>query len=54
MKVVGTVLGVVGLVVFALVAESHGYGALAGVVQVGALVIGVVYFIKSRSKANRT
>ena len=53
MKVVGTVLGVIGLVVFGLVAESYGYGALSGVVIVGALAIGV-YAIKSRSKTNRT
>jgi hypothetical protein len=52
LKVVGTVLGVIGLVVFALVAESFGYGALSGVVIVGALAIGV-YAIKSRSKTNR-
>jgi hypothetical protein len=53
-KVVGIVLGVIGLVVFGLVAEGYGYGALANVVQAGALAIGVVYAIKSRSKANRT
>ena len=52
--VVGTVLGVIGLVVFGLVAEGHGYGALANVVTVGALAFGVVYAIKSRSKTNRT
>ena len=51
--VLGTVLGVIGLVVFALVVESFGYGALSGVVIVGALAIGV-YVIKSRSKTNRT
>ena len=50
-KVVGTVLGVIGLVVFALVVESF-CGALAGVAVV-ALAIGV-YAIKSRSKTNRT
>jgi hypothetical protein len=48
-KLVGTVLGVIGLVVFSLVAESYGYGALSGVVIVVALAI---YWIKSRS--NRT
>jgi hypothetical protein len=53
-KVVGIVLGVIGLVVFGLVAEGYGYGALANVVTVGALAIGVVYAIKSRSKTNRT
>lgn len=51
-KVVGTVLGVIGLIVFALVAENFG-GALAGVaVVVGALAI--VYAIKSRSMTNRS
>jgi hypothetical protein len=53
LKVVAIVLGVIGLVVFGLVAEGHGYGVLANVVTVGALAIGVVYAIKSRSKANR-
>ena len=52
-KVVGTVLGAIGLVVLALLAESFGYGALSGVVIVGALAIGL-YAIKSRSKTNRT
>ena len=53
-KAVGIVLGVIGLIAFGLVAEGHGYGALANVVTVGALAIGVVYAIKSRSKTNRT
>ena len=53
-KVVGTVLGAIGLIVFGLVAESYGYGDLAGVVVVGALAIGLVYAIKSRSMTNRT
>ena len=48
-KVVGTVLGAIGLVVFALVAESYGYGALSSVVVV--LAIGL-YVIKSR-RSNR-
>ena len=47
-KVVGTVLGAIGLVVFALVAESF-FGALASVVVV--LAIGL-YVIKSR-RSNR-
>ena len=50
-KAIGIVLGVIGLVVFGLVAESYGYGALAVVVQVGALAIGL-YVIKSR-RSNR-
>ncbi|MBX9775345.1 MAG: hypothetical protein K2Y71_13175 [Xanthobacteraceae bacterium] len=53
-KVVGIVLGVIGLVVFSLVAEGYGYGALASVVTLGALALGVVYAMKSRSKTNRT
>ena len=52
-KVVGAVLGAIGLVVFALLAESFGYGALAGVAVVGALAIGL-YAIKSRSMTNRS
>ena len=64
-KIVGTVLGanntlrasdviiVVGMVVFALLAESFGYGALSGIVIGGALAIGL-YAIKSRSNTNRT
>ena len=51
--VVGAVLGAIGLVVFALLAESFGYGALAGVAVVGALAIGL-YAIKSRSMTNRS
>jgi hypothetical protein len=43
----------IGLVVFALLAESFGYGALAGVAVVGALAIGL-YAIKSRSMTNRS
>jgi hypothetical protein len=53
-KVVGIVLGVIGLFVFGLLAESYGYRDLASVgFVVGALAIGV-YAIKSRSKTNRT
>ena len=48
-KVVGTVLGAIGLIVFGLVAESYGYGALATVVTV--LAIGL-YVAKSR-RSNR-
>jgi hypothetical protein len=50
-KVVGIVLGVIGLVVLALVAENF-FGAVAGVAVV-ALAIGL-YAIKSRSTTNRT
>ena len=52
-KVVGTALGAIGLVVFALLAESFGYIALEGVAVVGALAIGV-YAIKSRFMTNRS
>src|SRR6476619_3577891 len=64
-KIVGSVLGanntlrasdviiVFGMVVFALLAESFGYGALSGIVIGGALAIGL-YAIKSRSNTNRT
>ena len=45
--VVGTVLGVIGLVVFALLLESFGYTVLSGVAIAGALALGV-YAIKSR------
>src|SRR4051794_24501384 len=44
--VVGTVLGVIGLVVFALVLESFGYAVLSGVAIAGALALGV-YAVKS-------
>jgi len=47
------VLGVIGLIVFGLVAESFGYGGLATVVVVGALAFGV-YRFKSRSKTGRS
>lgn len=53
-KAVGIVLGVIGLIVFGLVAEGFGYGALSNVVVVGALAIGVVYAIRSRSRNNRS
>ena len=54
LKVVGTVLGAIGLFVCGLVAESFGYGDLAfAAVVLGALALGV-YAFKSRSKTNRT
>ena len=53
MKVIGSVLGVLGLLVLGLVVESYGYGNLAAVgFVVGALAIGV-YVVKSRSRTNR-
>jgi hypothetical protein len=49
-RVVGMVLGVIGLIVFALLAEEA-FG-LAGLAGAGALAIGV-YAIVSRSRTNR-
>ena len=51
--VVGTVLGAIGLVVFALLAEDFGYTALSGVAIAGALAIGV-YAVKSKFMTNRS
>ena len=50
---VGIVLGVIGLVVFALLVESFGYTALSGVAIAGALAMGV-YAIKSKFMTNRS
>ena len=52
-KVVGIVLGVIGLVVFALLLESFGYTALSWVATAGALAIGV-YAVKSKFMTNRS
>ena len=52
-KIIGIVLGVIGLIVLGLVAESHGYGDLAFVVVGGALAIGLVYAIRSKSATKR-
>ena len=51
--VLGTVLGVIGLVVFALLLESFGYTALSWVATAGALAIGV-YAVKSKFMTNRS
>ena len=53
-KIVGTVLGIIDLIVFGLVAESYGYGPLAYVVILGALAAVVVYAVKSRSRNDRS
>ncbi|MGE3988266.1 hypothetical protein [Pseudorhodoplanes sp.] len=53
-KIIGTVLGIIGLLVVGLVAEGLGYGAPAYVVILGALTIGVIYAIRSRYAANRS
>jgi hypothetical protein len=49
-KAVGMVLGIIGLIVVALLAEEH-FG-LAGLAGVGALAIGI-YVVRSRSRTNR-
>ena len=50
-KAVGMVLGIIGLIVVALLAEENfGLAGLAGVV--GALAIGI-YVVRSRSRTNR-
>ena len=54
LKAVAIVLGVIGLVVFGLVAEGYGYGVLANVLTVGALAFGLVYAIRSRSRTDRS
>jgi len=51
--ILGVILGVIGLFVLVLLAESRGYGDLTGVVFVGALVAIVIYAIISRSKTKR-
>ena len=53
-KVVGVVLGIVGLLAFGLVAEAYGYGMFAYAVILGVVAIGVVYAIRSRSAARRS
>ena len=54
MKIIGTVLGIIGLLVLGLLVESYGHGDLAAIgFVVGVLAI-VVYAVKSRSRTNRT
>jgi hypothetical protein len=53
-KVVGMVLGVIGLFALGLVAEGHGYKTLASVGFVAGTLAIVLYAIRSRSKTNRT
>jgi hypothetical protein len=50
--IVGMVLGVIGLVVFALMSAAFGYNALAAGACMGALAISV-YAIKSRATNNQ-
>ncbi len=49
-KIIGTVLGAIGLIVFALWAEGHGYGTLTSIVIAGALIGFCVIRLRSRSK----
>jgi len=48
-RVLGMVLGALGLIVLAALAAALGYGALAGLAGVGALAIGV-YAVKTRKR----
>ena len=50
-KIIGMVLGAIGLFVFAFWAEGHGYGTLSSVVIVAALIGFGFYAIRSRSKS---
>jgi hypothetical protein len=52
-KVVGAVLGAIGLFVLGLIAEGHGYTVLANVATAGLLAIGV-YAVISRFITNRS
>lgn len=53
-KIIGIVLGVIGLIVFGLVAESFGYGTPVYVaIVLGAVAFGV-YRFRSRLKTNRS
>ena len=52
-KVAAAVLGVIGLFVFGLVAESYGYKYLSGAILVGILAIGL-YAIASKFMNNRS
>jgi hypothetical protein len=54
MKIIGTVLGGVGLLAVGLLAESRGYGGPAWIVLLGALAAGVVYLVKSKSRTNQS
>jgi len=52
-KIVGTALGIVGLLAFGLVAEAYGYGTYAHAVILGVVALAIVYAIKSRAAAKR-
>lgn len=52
-KAAGAVLGVIGLLVLALVAEGRGYGAVSNLIMLGGLAIGLYAIwskLRSRSK----
>ncbi len=52
-KVAATVLGIIGLIVFGLVAESFGYKYLSGAALLGILALGF-YALKSKFTTNRS
>jgi len=54
LKVIGTVLGIIGLLVLGLVVESYGHGDLAFAGFVAGVLAIVVYAVKSRSRLHRT
>lgn len=53
-KVIGIVLGIVGLIAFGVMAESSGYGSVAHVVIVLCALAFGIYVFKSRYKTNRS
>jgi len=54
LKVIGIVLGIIGLFVVGLLVESRGHGNLAFVGVVVGVVAIVVYAFKSRTRPNRS
>ena len=52
LKIIGTVLGAIGLFALGLLAESRGYGALSGLAILGILAI-VIYAVRSKRMPNR-
>jgi hypothetical protein len=53
LKAIGTVLGVIGLVIFALALADFGYGYLSVVIVLGGLAV-FLYAIKSRFTTSRS
>ena len=54
LKIIGTVLGGVGVLALGLYAEGHGYGLLFWVLVLAAVAIGLVYVSRSKSSTNRS